>query len=481
MRRRSARRAFSVAIAAVISLGLVAGAAQADKLQELENRTRDLESQRAANQERQEQLSSELEGTDASLQAVYLEITKLDGEIPIAEAELAQAEEDLAAAERHLESVQGRLAVAQSEATTLEDEIAQSEAEIASTEDDIAELARSTYRGSDGLSALTLVVDASSPKEFTERAVAYDVAMRSQTQVLDELEDTAAQQRNSQARLDAVNVRIGELQVEAEEAVVAADEARDAAEEHRNNLQNMRAERKSKAAELEGLMADIESQQQQIASDDEALKSQIAGLYQEQAAERERQRLAEEERQREAAAERQRQQEEAAKRAAESGNGGGGGGQAPAPAPAPPSSSGPGLSPPVAAPFHVTSPFGMRIYPITGGRYMHNGTDIRSACGNAQYAAASGTVVGVRGAAGNGTHGNQVLIDHGVINGDSYVTVYNHLSRFNVSNGQGIGKGDVLGYTGMTGKVTGCHVHVEVWKNGSPINPETLSGWTRSN
>lgn len=137
--------------------------------------------------------------------------------------------------------------------------------------------------------------------------------------------------------------------------------------------------------------------------------------------------------------------------------------------------------PPVPAPVYVTSPFGMRWYPITGGYWMHNGVDLRSTCGEAQVAAADGVVQSVRPAAGNGTHGNQVFINHGIINGNSYVTVYNHLSGFAVSTGQSVSKGQAIGYTGMTGAVTGCHVHFEIWRNGSVIDPMTQPGFTRRN
>ena len=129
----------------------------------------------------------------------------------------------------------------------------------------------------------------------------------------------------------------------------------------------------------------------------------------------------------------------------------------------------------------MTSPYGYRIHPIAGYRWWHAGVDIRSACGNPQYAAASGTVNATRGARGNGSHGNQVIIDHGRIGSHSYVTVTNHLSRFNVRAGQSVAKGEVIGWTGATGNVTGCHVHFEVWRNGSTIDPMGLSGWVRSN
>jgi murein DD-endopeptidase MepM/ murein hydrolase activator NlpD len=118
----------------------------------------------------------------------------------------------------------------------------------------------------------------------------------------------------------------------------------------------------------------------------------------------------------------------------------------------------------------------MRWYPITGGNWMHLGTDIRSACGDPQYAAAGGTVTAVKPAP-NGTHGNQVIINHGYLGGSSYVTVYNHLSRFGVRPGQQVSQGQVIGNTGATGNVTGCHVHFEVWKNGSTIDPMGLPGF----
>ncbi|MDY5142942.1 M23 family metallopeptidase, partial [Actinotignum timonense] len=135
------------------------------------------------------------------------------------------------------------------------------------------------------------------------------------------------------------------------------------------------------------------------------------------------------------------------------------------------------LIPPVPAPLYVTSPFGMRVYPFDGGWWMHEGVDLRSACGNPQYAAAAGVVAAVRPASGNGTHGNQVILNLGYINGSSYVVVYNHLSGFNVSVGQSVGQGDVIGWTGMTGMVTGCHVHFEVWQDGVVIDPMSLPGF----
>lgn len=73
-----------------------------------------------------------------------------------------------------------------------------------------------------------------------------------------------------------------------------------------------------------------------------------------------------------------------------------------------------------------------------------------------------------------GGYGNQVLIDHGLIGGKSVITNYNHLSRFAVSAGQTVARGDVVGYSGSTGTSTACHLHFEVYVSGSVVDPETL-------
>jgi murein DD-endopeptidase MepM/ murein hydrolase activator NlpD len=60
-----------------------------------------------------------------------------------------------------------------------------------------------------------------------------------------------------------------------------------------------------------------------------------------------------------------------------------------------------------------------------------------------------------------------VIIDHGF----GYKTLYAHMSRFNVQNGQSVKRGEVIGYVGNTGKSTGPHLHYEVIKEGAKINP----------
>ena len=129
---------------------------------------------------------------------------------------------------------------------------------------------------------------------------------------------------------------------------------------------------------------------------------------------------------------------------------------------------------PVASYVYVSSRFGLRIHPITGQQKTHTGIDIASNQGTSIYAADGGTVTL---ASWNGGYGNCVMIDHG----NGYVTLYGHMSSIAVSQGQAVSQGETIGYVGSTGKSTGPHLHFEVLKNGTRIDPEQFySGLTIS-
>lgn len=114
---------------------------------------------------------------------------------------------------------------------------------------------------------------------------------------------------------------------------------------------------------------------------------------------------------------------------------------------------------------YYTSGFGMRRSPFNRSvSQFHNGIDIAGTHGTPVYATADGRVssIGYRGG-----FGNMVIIFHGY----GFETYYAHLSGFAVSGGQWVKRGQVIGYMGRTGKVTGTHLHYEVHVNGVPVNP----------
>jgi murein DD-endopeptidase MepM/ murein hydrolase activator NlpD len=117
----------------------------------------------------------------------------------------------------------------------------------------------------------------------------------------------------------------------------------------------------------------------------------------------------------------------------------------------------------------LTSSYGSRRDPFSGGADFHPGLDISATYGEPVLAPAAGTV---SSASAVGNYGNLIVIDHGF----GIVTKYGHLSRFGVTSGQQVNRGDVLGYVGSTGRSTSPHLHYEIWVNDKLTNPLRLLG-----
>ena len=112
----------------------------------------------------------------------------------------------------------------------------------------------------------------------------------------------------------------------------------------------------------------------------------------------------------------------------------------------------------------ITSQFGHRVDPITGKVSSHTGTDIACAEGTPILAAADGTVTVANGLdSWGGSYGYYIQIDHG----GGLETLYAHCSSICVTTGQQVQAGEVIGYVGHTGRVTGNHLHLEVRIDGN--------------
>ena len=113
----------------------------------------------------------------------------------------------------------------------------------------------------------------------------------------------------------------------------------------------------------------------------------------------------------------------------------------------------------------LTSAFGYRIHPISGKPHSHTGIDIAAAGGTPIYAAKGGQVIT---SAYHWSYGNYVVLDHGGGN----TTLYAHMSRRAVSEGQMVTQGQTIGYVGNTGNSKGNHLHLEVRVGGQRTDPE---------
>ena len=110
----------------------------------------------------------------------------------------------------------------------------------------------------------------------------------------------------------------------------------------------------------------------------------------------------------------------------------------------------------------ITSRFGS-IASIRSGP--HTGLDIGAPTGTPIKAAAAGTVTYAGWMSG---YGNLIIITHS----SSVQTYYGHCSKINVSNGQSVSQGELIGLVGSTGNSTGPHLHLEVRVNGIAYNPQ---------
>ncbi|MBC2373704.1 M23 family metallopeptidase [Listeria booriae] len=131
----------------------------------------------------------------------------------------------------------------------------------------------------------------------------------------------------------------------------------------------------------------------------------------------------------------------------------------------------------------VSSGFSDRINPVTGVHESHKGLDFAQPAGSEILAADDGVVVfsgmGVSGS-GYGGYGNVVHLEHGKT---KEWTLYGHMLRTNVTVGQVVKKGDVIGFVGSTGQSTGNHLHFEIRKEkmGGQIDPAAVLGLVAAN
>ncbi|MDR3311757.1 MAG: M23 family metallopeptidase [Spirochaetaceae bacterium] len=115
----------------------------------------------------------------------------------------------------------------------------------------------------------------------------------------------------------------------------------------------------------------------------------------------------------------------------------------------------------------ITSWFGYRTDPFTGTRIHHNGLDMGAPTGTSVRSAMSGRVAST---GYSNIYGNFVIVNHG----NGYQTMYGHLSKILVRQGQAVAQGGQIGQVGNTGRSTAPHLHFTVYRNGKLVNPTTV-------
>jgi murein DD-endopeptidase MepM/ murein hydrolase activator NlpD len=117
--------------------------------------------------------------------------------------------------------------------------------------------------------------------------------------------------------------------------------------------------------------------------------------------------------------------------------------------------------------WRISSPFGMRPSPFTGRPQNHNGLDLAAPQGTEVYAAREGKVADL---GTDPVYGNYIVVAHD----DGWVSLYGHLSAFSTGLHSAVTRDSVIGRVGSTGQSTGPHLHFELRKNGTALDPSKL-------
>ncbi len=118
----------------------------------------------------------------------------------------------------------------------------------------------------------------------------------------------------------------------------------------------------------------------------------------------------------------------------------------------------------------ISDRFGMRVNPVTRKKSMHNGIDFAAGRGTPVYATADGIVEFSGRQSG---FGRLVILQHNF----GFKTYYAHLDKLDVKAGQLVAKGDLVAHSGNSGRSTGPHLHYEVRRLYSAIDPEPFLNW----
>ncbi|WP_034609282.1 peptidoglycan DD-metalloendopeptidase family protein [Cellulomonas sp. URHD0024] len=425
-----------LSILAVLVLAITAvftGPASADSI---DDRRKAAEAHQAAVAKARGDLEAAMEGTDAHLQALALQLVDTQAKIAPAQAAVDAAQAALEKAQREAAIIAARLTDAKDQQTAISATITTDAANADAMRAAIGQMAREAYKGGAGsVSGFDVILDSQSTDDFVERYGLLSTALRTQSQILDELKATDALNKNAEARLTAVKGKITELKADADQKVVEADSAKAAAAAAKKSLDDLLAQQVRQQQLLDAQKAALEAQLAAADAEAAAVQNELVAAIAAQKA-------------RDAAAGKPH-------------------------GPAGPIGRALFANPTSVNPIHVTSEYGMRMHPTLHYVRLHAGIDLRTYCNTPIYAGRAGTVTWTKRRFG---FGNQVMIDSGFVNGNALSASYNHLTSFAVRAGQHVDQGTLIGHSGNTGTSAACHLHFEVYVNGATTNPRPLLG-----
>lgn len=361
---------------------------------------------------------------------------------------LSQLEADLEQTKSDIETLNRQIADTERELDQTEEELKEAEKRVAERDKLLRERVRLLYENGK-VSYLEVLFQATSFQDFLSRFEAVRSVSERDKELLEE------NRRDREI--------IASHKKKMEEQLATLDDLKEKANEKRRLLAQQEKEHQTKLAALQREAGHLETISEE---EEKAVNDLIGQLAQAEAEKEEWQRQEEQRKQQEE--KKQRQQKEGQKKR----EGKSGSSQSAPPrarvsstSSSAPQSSSSGFAWPVPG-YGVTSYFGNRFHPVYKEWRLHAGIDIGAPAGEPIVAAADGTVTAVRPSSG---YGNIVVIYHG--NGIS--TKYAHMpySSITVRPNQKVKKGQKIAEVGSEGTATGPHLHFEVLKWNTPVNP----------
>ncbi len=381
------------------------------------------------------QANAALAASQKKLDAAQAELSSAKGELSKAQKKLADTRSALAKAKARDVEIAAKLKVAQDELAASIARGAQGEADLAAQTRLIGSVVRTAYQQQSSLASFAILLDASSADQVANRIQWTEMIFGNTAGEMDRLQQLQVELEAAKVAQTAAEAKVARQREESQAQLSATQRLTDQARQLADEAAKREATVSGMVKKGAGLVAENRKLRDEAQDELEADKAQYDKL--------------------------QAQEESISKKIKEqiakdnaSGN---------------QRVNAAGFIRPIDA--TPGSPFGLRYHPILHYWRMHWGQDFGARCGAPIWAMADGKVTQILRTSQSNGLGNWTVIDYGKYKGDHFSSGYAHQSKIIVKVGQEVKQGQIVGYVGTTGLSTGCHLHLQIYKNGARVNP----------
>lgn len=413
------------------------------KIKELDEKQKKLQQNERSIQQKKSNTSEKIRKNKQEQSSIQSEISTLDKSISETEQKIATKESEITSLQGEISSLEQKVTEIETEIAELHDQIDQLNEEVEEVtermerrEGILRERLRSMHFSGGSVTFLEVLFGAKNFTDLISRVTAVNTIMKQDKVLIEEHQEDKltleANRKQVQENRDQLQENRTELVAKKEEI----EETKQQVEEEKSNLLALKHDLASQSKEKESLLAKLQQEEKVLREYEISLEEEQKVIAAQAAAIERAKQLEQEEK----------------KRLQQLGNQAGNNEYNP-------KGDKIFLRPTTGK---YSSGFGMRFHPIYEDYRMHYGTDIANSAGTRVNAAAPGIVTH---AGWLSDYGRTVIITHS-INGVTYATLYAHLNRISVTNGQMVKAGAQIGLMGSTGNSTGPHLHFEVHKGG---------------